>query len=408
MDITVLCPHFAPDSAPTGDVITRLVEELARRGHRLHVVTSLPWYRHHAVEEEWKGRLVRRETTPWGRISRIHPFATRNKANLFMRAAAFGVFTTASLMTAAIGARTDVVLAMSPPLTLGPAGWLVARRMGAPFVFNIQDVYPDAAVRVGAISDPRVIGALTRLERFSYARADAVTVLSDDLRASLSDRVTDPSRIRVIPNFVDTQRISPGPRMNSYRTDLGIEDQTVVLYAGNVGYSQPLELVVEAARRLTARADLRFVINGEGSQRAELEAEAAGLDNLDIVDFQPPERLPEVLAAGDIHLVLLKEGLASVSVPSKLYSILAAGRPVVASVDRGTEVERVLDGAGAGVACRPGDVDGFIAALLALADDPERRAAAGSAGRAFAEGWLSPGAVAGAYEQLFEDLLASR
>lgn len=408
MNITVLCPHFAPDTAPTGDVITRLVEELAGRGHRLHVVTSLPWYRHHAVEEEWRGKILRRETTPWGRISRLHPFASRNKTNLMMRAAAFGVFTTASLAAAVVGPRTDVVLAMSPPLTLGPAGWLVACRMGAPFVFNIQDVYPDAAVRVGAITDRRVIGALNRLERFSYARASAVTVLSEDLRESLSGRVKDPSRIRVIPNFVDTERIQPGSRMNGYRRDLGITDQTVVLYAGNVGYSQPLELIVEAARRLSSRPDIHFVVNGEGSRRSALESDAAGLDNLSIVDFQPSERLGDVLAAGDIHLVLLKEGLASVSVPSKLYSILAAGRPVVASVDPGTEVERVLQEADAGLACRPGDLDGFVRAVELLANDPERRDAAGSGGRKFAEGWLSPGAVAGAYEQLFEELIAAR
>jgi colanic acid biosynthesis glycosyl transferase WcaI len=408
MELTLLCPHYAPDTAPTGDVMTRLVEELAARGHRMHVVTSLPWYRDHAVEPGWGGRLLRREKTDWGRISRLHPFASRDKSNLVMRAAAFGVFTGASLLAAACTRRTDGVLAMSPPLTLGPAGWLVATRMRAPLVFNIQDVYPDAAVQVGAITNERVIAALRGLERFSYARADAVTVLSDDLRDSLARRVDDPSKVRVIPNFVDTEGITPGPRMNSYRSEFGIGDELVVMYAGNVGYSQPLELVVEAARRLSHRSDIRFVVNGEGSRRAELERDVAGLDNVTLVDFQPKERLPEVLAAGDVHLVLLREGLAAVSVPSKLYSILAAGRPVLASVDPGTEVDRVLAGCGGGATVPAGDTDAFVGAVEQLADDPDRRLAAGQAGRAFAETWSSAAGVAAMYEELFEELVARR
>ena len=405
MKITVLCPHFRPDTAPTGDVMTRLVEELARHGHELHVVTSLPWYREHAVEPGWGGRLIRRETTEWGRITRIHPFASKNKANLLMRAAAFAVFTVASTLAAMFTRRTDLVLAMSPPLTLGPAAWLVSLRMRAPMVFNIQDVYPDAAVRVGALTNARVIRVLEWLERFSYERAEAVTVLSNDLRDSLVERVRDPDKVRVIPNFVDTSRIAPGSRHNSYRSEFGIGDEVVVMYAGNVGYSQPLELVVEAARSMEGRDDVRFVVNGEGSRREELEADVAGLDNVTLVDFQPSERLAEVLAAGDLHLVLLKEGLASVSVPSKMYSILAAGRPVLASVDPGTEVQRVLERSGAGRAVAAGDVSGFVDALTELVADRKLLEESGAAARRFAESWLSAAAVAGAYTDLFEELV---
>ncbi len=388
--------------------MTRLVHELAARGHRLHVVTSLPWYRSHAVEEDWRGRPVRREDVEWGRITRLHPVASTDKSKLVRRAASFGAFTATSTVAAACSTRTDLVLAMSPPLTLAPAGWLVAKRMSAPMVLNIQDVYPDAAVATGAISGQRIISAMSRLERFSYARAGAVTVLSEDLRANLEPRVADVEKLRVIPNFVDTDRITPGDRRNRYRDEHGIGDEVVVMYAGNVGYSQPLELVVEAARRLSERHDIRFVVNGEGSRRAELEADTSDLPNVTLVDYQATERLPEVLAAGDIHLVLLKEGLASVSVPSKMYSILAAGRPVLASVDPGTEVDRVVTSTGAGLAVPAGEVDAFVAAVAQLADDRDRRVEAGGAGRRFAEGWLSVGAVAEAYEELFDELLAQQ
>ena len=229
MRLLVLCPHFAPDTAPTGEVMTRIATELIARGHELHVVTSLPWYQHHRVEPGWTGKVVRHEDTDWGRITRVHPFPT-DKRNIPARAAGFAGFTvlsTALGLAGRRGARPDVVLAMSPPLTLGGAGWMAARRWGVPFVFNIQDVFPDVAVELGAITNPRVIQLASWLERWSYRRSDAVTVLSEDLRDNLVAKIrgTVPDahdRIRVIPNFVDTDRIGPrDPDAGTYRAEHG-------------------------------------------------------------------------------------------------------------------------------------------------------------------------------------------
>jgi colanic acid biosynthesis glycosyl transferase WcaI len=413
VNLLVICPHYAPDVAPTGEVMTSIGTELVARGHRLHVVTALPWYEHHRVEPEWRGRLIRHEKVDWGRVTRVHPFPT-DKSNIPARALAFGGFTMLATATAVAGRRPfkpDAVLAMSPPLTLGAAGWMTARRWRVPFVFNIQDVFPDVAVELGAITSPRVIRAASWLERWSYQRADAVTVLSDDLRdnlvGKLVGRVDNPDdRVRVIPNFVDTDRIRPqDPHTpSSYRQEYGLEGRQVVMYAGNVGLSQSLELMVAAARAMVDRPDVVFVINGGGSGRPALEEQAAGLPNLRFVDFQPKERLPEVLAAADIHVVPLKRGLARSSVPSKTYSILAAGRPLVASVDEGTEVARVVERAGAGLAVPPEDPDAFVAAITKLLDAPEMAAQMGRSGRALVERWASPAAVAMQYELLFEEL----
>ncbi len=412
MNILGLCPHFAPDVAPTGEVMTAIVDALAERGHRMHVVTALPWYRHHAVEPGWTGRPARTESTPWGWITRLHPFPT-DKANIPARAVAFAGFTgMAAVRGALTRIRPDVVMVMSPPLPLGVAGWLAAVPRGTPFVFNVQDVFPDVAVELGAITDDRVIAVASWLERFLYRRADAVTVLSEDLRSNVAAKLGShhPERVAVIPNFVDTERIAPSDPENSYRAEYGLSGRTVVMYAGNVGLSQSLDLVVEAARRYRDRGrdDVVFVVNGGGSARVELMDSAVGLDNLRFVDMQPRERLPEVLAAADVHLVPLKTGLARSSVPSKLYSILAAGRAVLASVDAGTEVATTIERARAGVAVPPEDLDAFIDALDGLLDDPEARAEMGRSGRAFVEGWVSPAAVGAAYERLFESVRSDR
>lgn len=405
MKLAVLCPHFAPDLAPTGEVMSRIVYEMAELGDELHIVTSLPWYLHHRVEPEWSGRLVRTEKTEWGSITRVHPFPT-DKRSIPQRAAAFAGFSALAGLTGLRGGRVDGVFAMSPPLTLGLTGWGMSLLRGRPLVFNIQDVFPDVAVELGAITNDKIISVARRLEKLSYDRAQAVTVLSDDLRENVVAKIGESNRdkVRVIPNFVDTERIRPLDRMTSYRRELGIGNETVVMYAGNVGLSQSLHLVVHAAREMRDNPSVVFVINGGGSGLADVQQAAKDLPNVRFAPYQPRERLPEVLASGDIHLVPLRKGLARSSVPSKSYSILAAGRPLLASVDEGTEIANLVDRAGAGETVVPDDPGAFLAALRGLVRDPDRCWAMGRQGRAYVESWASPAAVATAYHDLFQEL----
>jgi colanic acid biosynthesis glycosyl transferase WcaI len=281
-------------------------------------------------------------------------------------------------------------------------------------VFNIQDVFPDVAVELGLLTGRRVIATASALERAIYRRSDAVTVLSDDLadnvrtklvrgvRGSAAERQA--AKVRVIPNFIDTTWIQPGERNNAYRAEHGLTGKRVVTYAGNVGLSQALDLVLAAAVALRHEPDIAFVINGGGSALADLMRSARGMDNVHFVEMQPKERLPEVLAAADLHVVPLKRGLARSSVPSKLYSVLAAGRPIVASVDPGTEVARTVEQAGAGIAVPPDDAEAFTKAIVSLLDHPDEAAAMGASGRRFVESWASPAVVAQAYEALFDEL----
>jgi colanic acid biosynthesis glycosyl transferase WcaI len=403
----VLCPHFTPDTAPTGEVMTRIVLELAALGHELHVVTSLPWYREHRIEHGWDGKLLRRETTEWGSITRVHPFPGDDKKNLVRRALGFAGFSVLAGIGSLPGGRVDAVIAMSPPLTMGLTGWVTHLVRRGPLVFNIQDVFPDAAVETGAITDRRVIRVARWLERVSYHRAAAVTVLSDDLRDNVVAKVrpSHRGRVHVIPNFVDTEFIAPADRRTAFRTELGIGDEPVVLYAGNVGFSQSLEMVVAAAALFPQAT---FVINGDGAARRALEAQAVGIPNVRFSGYQPKERVPEVLASGDIHLVPLKRGLGRVSVPSKTYSILAAGRPVLAAIDPGTEVPRMLAASGGGLAVPPDDPVAFEAGLGELLSNLPAARNMGAAGREWVLGAASPVAVARAYEQLVRSLRRGR
>jgi colanic acid biosynthesis glycosyl transferase WcaI len=395
MKILAVLPHFAPDVAPTGTIATRLIEELGARGHHIDVVTSLPWYEHHAVEPEWRGKIVRHQEVPWGRITRVHPFPTGDKKNIPKRAIGFAAFCAATAGFAAVGHGVDVTFAMTPPLPMAATGWLAALGRRAPLVLNVQDVFPDVAVELGILQGRQLIAAASALERWSYARCAAVTVLSADMRNNLAAKMRHPERLEVIPNFVDIDAITPAGRENGYRDEYGLTGKTVVM-------SQSLSLLVDAARATKDRDDVVYVVNGAGSMLDDLQAEAGGLPNIRFIPLQPYERLPEVLAAGDIHVVPLKTGLSRSSVPSKTYSILAAGRPILASVDAGSEVQRIVEAAGAGLAVPPEDPRAFIEGLTTLLADPAALVAMGEGGRSYVEKSASPHGVAQAYESVFQ------
>ncbi|MEL7158390.1 MAG: glycosyltransferase family 4 protein [Actinomycetota bacterium] len=406
--ILLLCPHFEPDlHAATGEVMTRLVEALADRGHQIDVVTALPWYRGHDVEPEWRGRPWRTETTAWGRVVRVWPFPT-DKNNITARAVGFAGFT--SLVAGAAVAsrhRPDVVIAMSPPIFLADAGWLAARRWRVPLVFNTQDIFPDIAIELGALTNERVIALAARHERTVYRRSDAITVLSADqagnVRAKLPAAEAD--KVRIIHNFVDLDRIAVTERENDYRRQHGLVGKFVVMYSGNVGLSQPFELIRHAAQQWRDRPEVQFVINGEGAARPEVDAWAGDLDNVTVADFAPRDQVSQVLGAADLQLILLRTGLARSSTPSKLYANLAAGRPVLASIDEGSEVATTLASAGAGVAVPPEDPVAFVAALEKLVADPPGLQAMGERARAYVEQWMTPEHQAARYEELIAELV---
>ncbi len=414
MRILLLCPHFEPDlHAATGEVMTKLVHGLAERDHRITVVTSLPWYRGHQVDSEWRGRPWRTEETPWGRVIRSWPFAT-TKTDIWARAIGFAGQTGLASGLALTTGDHDVVVGMSPPIFMGDAAWLLAKRCRAPFVFNTQDIFPDIAVDLRALTNPRVIAAARWYERALYRRADAITVLStdqrDNVRAKLPPHRRD--RVRIIRNVVDLERIRPVEEVereaNPYRQRHGLSDKTVVMYSGNVGLSQSFDLIREAATHWADDESVQFVVNGEGAAHAEVAAWASRLDNVTMIPFGPRHEVPQILGAADLHLVLLKQGLAASSTPSKLYGILAAGRPVLASIDEGSEVCSTVREADCGLSVPPDDAPAFLAALDKLLADPAELAAMGRRGRRHAETCLTPDAQAAAYESLFVELCKGR
>jgi putative colanic acid biosynthesis glycosyltransferase WcaI len=405
MRVLLLTLHFAPDTVSNAVVVTELAEELASRGHQVTVVAALPYHQNHRIELGYGGRLWQADWHGPIRVFRTWLLLRGRKQDVGGRFVAYGSFNLTSSIVAACTGPHDVVITPSPPLTIGLFGWLLARRWNAAFVYNVQDIYPDASRKLGLLPAPGALRFFSALERFVYERADAVTVVSEDFRQNLLAKGVPDGKIGVIPNGVDTDFIRPGPRENAFAREHDLVGRFVVLYAGNIGMAQGIETLVETAR-LSGHTNKRFLIVGDGAGAEVARAAARELSNVGYLPFQPRARLPEVYASADVGVVLLRPGMATSSMPSKVYSIMAAGKPVAACVDPGSEAWRLIERVGCGICVPAGDASALAQSLDRLRN--EGYSELGERGRRYVEEYQTRGAVGQAYHQLLSDLGQSR
>ncbi len=279
-----------------------------------------------------------------------------------------------SSLVAALGVKSpDVVVSLTDPPIIGLAAWWTARRTGARFVFLCEDIFPEVAALLEDFHNPLVNRSLDRINRFLLAEADAIVALGDRMRERLVvEKGADPSRVHVIHNWADCERIKPGSKDNAFARAMGFVDRFVVMHSGNVGMSQNLDVLVAAADLLRSKERLTIAIVGDGARRAWLEAEVArrNLSNVRFLPYQPKDALHDSFAAADVFLVSLKAGIEGYIVPSKLYGILAAGRPYIAAVDPSCEAADIAVGQRCGLLARPGDAGDLAEKIALLYDAP--------------------------------------
>jgi len=363
---------YHPDVAATGQLLTDLAEDLARAGHDVWVVAGPPLSTAGDARRSSALWPWRREMRRGVRILRAPGTAFR-PARFAGRVANYVSYFLSSCLAALALPRVDVVVALTDPPIIGLAALAAVRRSRAAFVFFCQDVFPEVARLIGAAPRRRVERWLERITRHLARRADRVVAVGETMRERLiAHRGVDAAKVGVIHNWADCAAIAPGEKENPWSIAQGLADRFVVMHSGNVGLSQDLDVLLDAAARLAGAPDVVVVIVGDGVRRAALEtrARALGLDNVRFLPFQPRERLTESFAAADVFVISLKAGLAGYIVPSKLYGILAAGRPYVAAVDAASEVATITRAQGSGLLVEPGDAADLARRLLALRDDP--------------------------------------
>jgi colanic acid biosynthesis glycosyl transferase WcaI len=392
--------HYPPDAGATGRLLAQLAEEFVRRGHEVTVLTGRPTY------AEARGAAAPRSEMRHGVQVRRLPIQPRfaNPLGRVLHYLSFG----ASLLTG--GARVPrpgVILALSStPFFGGVAALVLARLKRCRFVYCVQDLYPEIAVALGVLRSSLLEKVATRLERVAWRGADQVVVIGRDLEPAAERRGVPPGRITVIPNWADLDRIVPVDA-NASRRELGVsEEGFVALYAGNFGHSQDLETVLAAARIVASRADkdVRFLLVGGGIRAAEVQRSAAAVPNVDFLPHQPDEKLAQVLGTADLSLVSLKKDLTRYCVPSKIYSILASGRPVGAAVDAESEIARIVAEGDCGFRVDPGDAEGLAREILRLAADGAEASRLGRNAREYGERTTGLARAADQYERLFAEV----
>jgi colanic acid biosynthesis glycosyl transferase WcaI len=342
-------------------------------------------------------------------VFRLYTYVSKDKANVWRRIVSYGSFNLLSVLKGAHLPKHDVLLVPSPPLSNGVIADVICRFKGTPFIYNVQDIWPDVAVRAGVLKNPKAIARLRKMENFVYRRAAKITVISDGFKQNLIQKGVPEEKIEVIPNFIDLDFIVPTPKPNSFTVEHGLEGKFVVLFAGNMGFSQGLETVIDAAKLVEDNPNIVFLMVGNGAAKnsAVEYASRVSATNVRFLPFQPHEKLPEMYGASDLCVVPLRRGFSVESVPCKLFTIMAAGKPAIAAVDEGSETTSVISQSGAGSCVAPGDADELARFLKTYYSDRHHAHEAGLRGRKYVELHFHPKMIAASYASVMQSVAST-
>lgn len=407
MRILIYSYNYHPEPIGIAPLMTQLAEGLANRGHEVRVVTGMPNYPQRRIYPEYRGQFYTTERVNGVTIQRCYIWI-RPKPGLLTRALLDGSFVVTSFLQALRGWKPDVMLLTVPPLPVAVPAAILKWIYKCPVILNLQDILPEAAVKVGLLNNKFAIRVFEALERFAYQKATRISVIADGFVKNLIGKGVPSNKIVCIPNWVDVNEVYPMPlKGNGFRKEWSIsDDEFVVMYSGNIALTQSMKTVIGAATLLTHKPKIVFVIVGEERAIAELRRECSevGATNVKLMHFQPREKLPEMMAAANVGLIVQKSNVVSFNMPSKTQLLLASGRPIVASVPlNGTAASAVIK-SGGGIVVPPESSKDLADAILDLYDSPERANTLGRKGRAHAVQQYSFEGSLGRYEALFSQL----
>src|SRR5580704_4749573 len=376
MHILLLNEYYPPDTSATAKMAAQVAEALAQR-HHVTVVAGRPSYDPAA---RYPYALLRRDTRNKVTVECVG--STAVPRHQMTRRVLKYLSYPAPALPRALALRPDIILAMTDPPVAGIAGAFIARLAGRPFVYNIRDLYPDMAVGGDIVRASKWVARWESLQRRALKQAARVIVLGDDMRERILAKGVAPERVVVVRD--GTTSGSAAAQMPD-QTDPIVEEirygfPFVVLHAGNLGFYGAWDTLLQAAKIL-CNENTGFVFIGDGANRAALESAARNLANVKFAPFRPVAQIAQVMMAGDVHIVTVKRGLEGVVVPSKLYSILAAGRPIIVIAPAECDAARIVVESGCGVAADPDDPAAVAAAIRELRAQPFRLAEMGRRAR---------------------------
>lgn len=410
LKILVIHQFFLAPGQPGGSRFNEFAKRWIEAGHEVTVIAGNLNYSTSGKPSRWRRRWIVREVEDGASILRCHVPTSYNRGYAG-RAWSFLGFFLSSLTAVLTVGRPDVVVATSPPLTIGPTGWLAARWHRCPWVFEIRDLWPESAITTGVISRRGIPAKLLfALEAFCCRTSDRINVLTPAFRQDLIDRgLADAKKIVFVPNGADLDLFATPPRA-SIRRELGWDARFVALYAGVHGRANALMQLIEAAEALRDREDIVIATVGDGPERSVCmrEADRRNLRNIVFLGPWAKEEMPHLLAAANAGLAVLQNNPTFRTVyPNKVFDYMAAGRAIVIAID-GIARSLVCDQAKAGMFVEPENGHAIADALRWLADHPAERDAMGSSGLAWARAHASRAAQANQYLDVLESIARPR
>jgi glycosyltransferase involved in cell wall biosynthesis len=388
--ILYISHYFPPEvNAPAGRVY-EMARVWARQGRRVKVLTGFPNHPHGTIPAEYRGKVFQRETLDGIEVYRCWMYAAPNTGLIRRMLNYLSFMVSAIVIGTCRTGRADCVIATSPQMFVAVAGWILSRIKRAPFIFEVRDLWPEEIATVGAIKNRLIIRCLEKLEMFLYRRAARIIALAQGTIEILTRRGVPTAKLALIPNGVDLTRFAPGRRHNHVRDRLNLNGDFLVSYIGTVGMAHRLDVFLEAAQLMKDTPHVKFLIVGDGAEkqrlcRAKVEL---GLDNLRLLEQQPREEIAAYYAASDCCLVHLKQApLFEKNIPSKIFEIMASGKPVLLGT-RG-ESKRLVARAGCGVFFEPENAADLVEGIRRLQHNPQWRKKLGRSGSEFVQKYYS-------------------
>lgn len=407
MKILLFHMRFHPDPTGTAPLVSQLAEDLAAAGNQVDVVASLPHYGRSDVHPDYRDHrgLFHISEYRGARIWRT-PVYVPPSPRIFHRALNYLSYTFLSVVAGFRVGKVDIVLAINPPITTTFSAWLIALVRRIPLVVGIQDIWPDCVILVGQLKNQILVRISRWMERLQYRIACKIVVLSQGMKENLVAKQVPEQKIISISNWADSDALMPLPKENSFSREYNLEDRNVVLFAGNHGFNAALESVVDAAELIQHISDAEFLLVGEGNVKNQLfrQAKNAQLSNVRFLSTQPEGKYPEVLAAADIGLVTLRKNLGALSLPSKVYTLMAAARPILAAVPSNSGIRSLVEDADCGICVPPEDPRALADAVQTLLDQKDKLAQMGRNGRAYLEQHFTRRIQTDQYHKLLNDL----